>query len=418
LNGVKRFGSEHMKDAVGAREDPDADYSTGIPVARRVETGDLLRLDVTDTTKIGLFGPSGSGKTIFGKAIASRLHTQGYKLYNGADVKHDFQSLDYQKGPSKKLIDQMGFAPHEQPQPIPKQLLMPRFMAENYETVPSYVEPFSFGFQDLSEQDLLFLLGEGNLDMNKKTVLRQMLDHVDIHSTSFGELREALDMMDPQHGLKKVIDQRLDGLEQTGLISNRYRKDVVKYLQKGAALSLGMETWRQFQRGDMYMLQFYAGKVFEQVKEANLTENRLDGPFVGLFPEVHHFAPAGEDSQLTDELQELVTQSGRQMIFVLILDSQTPSQIPNPHTSDNADLLGNLNHVFMGCDPDGNALGRKEWSTVLKSMNMLAQNRYEPWRRKMQQLRPHDFLYVNPRMQGPHECPVVRSLAPLVAHPK
>jgi len=42
----------------------------------------------------------------------------------------------------------------------------------------------------------------------------------------------------------------------------------------------------------------------------------------------------------------------RQMDMSIILDTQAPSQIPNPDSSSQYNFLGKLSSVFLGCDPE------------------------------------------------------------------
>lgn len=108
----------------------------------------------------------------------------------------------------------------------------------------------------------------------------------------------------------------------------------------------------------------------------------------------------------------------RQMDMPVILDSQAPSQIPNPSSNSQYNFLGKLSEVFLGCDQNGRPLGQSEWRKVLKSMNMLTRSNKADWRRRIKRLNKYEFLYVSPkRHDGPRDCPTVKSLAPLVSHP-
>ena len=404
--------------AIVGREQIEPDYSKGVPVAREKKSGQIIYLKFNSTTKIGIFGPSGSGKTVMGKAIASRLHMQGRRIYNGGDVKNDFQSLDYEGGVSKQLREKMGLLKNEHPQPIPKKLFMPRFLVNDFSSSPSYVEPFTFGFQDISEDDLKYLLGEGDLSGEPQQVMTSILNNVELESTSFDELIGRVDSHpDANHGTKKALKTRLDSLRSQEIISNRFRKDPLQYLDQDYAVSLGLKGWRNYRRGSMYMLEFYAARLLNNLKDRAEADD-IEVPLIGMWAEFHKLAPAGEKSLLKPVLQDLIDMAGRQADFPIIMDSQAPSQIPNSYVKGQYDFLGRLSAMFLGCDQNGRPLGENEWKKALKSVNMLTRSNKRHWRRRMNELDTYDFLFVHPgRHDGPYDCPVVRSLAPLVSHP-
>lgn len=404
--------------SLGGEDKQEADYSQGIPVAREKETGELVYIDFNSTTKVGLFGPSGSGKTIFAKAMVSRLHQQGRTIYNGGDVKNDFQSLDNEPGASKDLIEKMGLMKNEERQPIPKKLFMPKFLTNHYDHVPSYVEPFTFGFQDLSEEDLMFVLSGGDMDSKAADLLRRVLDKVDLESTSFDEVLQVIEEDENGHrSTKNALKRNIETAKQQELVSNRYRMDPLKFLDEGYAVSLGLEGWRNYSRGSMYKLEFYAAVLLDSLKD-RASSNDIETALVCLWPEFHKLCAAGSESLLKPVIEDWFNLAGRQMDMPALVDSQAPSQVPNAQVQGPYNFLGKLNHVFLGCDQNGRPIGESEWKRVLKSLNMLTRSNKGEWRSKMQSLDTYDFLYLNPgRHSRPSDCPVVRSLSPLCSHP-
>lgn len=405
---LKSMGGEHVESA---------DYSNGIPVARVKKTDRVIRLDVNNTTKIGLFGPSGSGKTVFGKAIASRLYETGRVIFNGGDIKNDFQSLDYEGGVSKDLQDKMGLLEKEQPRAIPKKLYMPKFLTEHYDTIPSYVEPFTFGFQDLSEDDLQFVLAGGNLTGKPAKLLNRVLNDVDLDTATFDELLEKVDETDANYGTKQSVMEEIKSAKADQLVGNRFREDPLKHLNDKTCISLGLEGWRNYSRGSMYKLELYSSVLLDQLKD-RASNGDIDVRLVALWPEFHKMCSAGQESLLKAVVEDWFNLAGRQMDMPAIIDSQAPSQIPNPDVNGPYNFLGKLSMAFLGCDRNGRPLGESEWKRVLRSMNMLTRSNKKLWRRKIKSLDRFDFLFVHPGLHdGPRDCPVVRSLAPLCSHP-
>lgn len=413
---IFRGSSNTATSSLVDEETMEADYSNGIPVAKYVNKNGFLYLDIDSTTRIGLFGSSGSGKTTGAKSIMVRERDRtGRELYNGADVGNEFQYLDYKGGASKELVEKMGLAPNENPHPVKKKIFMPKFLTEYYNRVPSYVEVFSLGFQDVEESDFKFLMSQG-LNQKQIQILELALDRVEFKSTSFSELEAVLDELDVHTQAVKPVKRQLRAVESKGIISNRFQKDVLGFLEDGYAVSLGLENSSKLGRSDLYKAEFYAAVMFRRLKERVLEGGLSEGKFV-FFGEAHRFAPAGEDSLLKDEIEDLMTYSGRRIDAPLVLDSQRPSQIPNTDSGGSHNFLSELNYVFLGCDRHGKALAWSEAKSVLKSMNLTNRSNLEGWKKRMQGLEARNFLFVQPSMSGPGDALEVEFLAPLVSNP-
>ncbi|WP_207587068.1 hypothetical protein [Halomontanus rarus] len=432
--------------------DPDPDYSQGIPVARDRRTDELIYIQFDGETRVGFFAPSGKGKTTFGKALISRLYDAGFKIFNGGDIKNDFQSLDYKGGASSSLIKRMGLADYEQPHRIPKKIFMPKFMVDAYEgKVPSYVEPFTLGFQDLSWTDLQFLL-QPDSQAQKRTVKKlarqvtmERLADTDREIHGFALLRQKIMEMELGKNLERVMLDTIDVLEAEQIVGNQHREDPLQYLNeigcpecfttefqstydnlwtctnedcdwKGEkenrvsfAISLGLERWREFRHGDMHKIQFYAAVLLRQLKE-RAKAGQITPPILGFWDEAHLLLPATGESLMTGPMQDLVDVAARQIEMPIVLSSQQPNKIPH---SDDADILAELNHLFLGFDLD-----KKHWKAALDSMSLYRHYDADKWRRKMNRLKKYDFLYVSPEHHDSvTDCPIVRSLAPLCSHP-
>ncbi len=408
------------------REMPDKDYSNGIPVATVVDADwrsqhsedDIINLDFSPTTKIGLFGPSGSGKTIFGKAMVSRLSETGRAIYSGGDVKNDFQYMDKYGGVSKELQQKMGLLDNEKPREIPTKLFAPKPVLDAWGKNPSYVEPFTFGFQDLSRQDLKFLLGQGDLSASQENILTEVFSTVDLNDTGFDELIDEVDEVDDAHSQSQTaLRATLKSLREEKIVSNEFRMDPVKHLDQGYSVALALRGYSNFSNGGMHKVQFYASLMFRRLMN-RVMDGEIETPLCGLWAEFHRLAPSHQNSLLKQQLEEFFNMKQRQMDMPVILDSQAPSQIPNPSSNSQYNFLGKLSEVFLGCDQTGRPLGQSEWRKVLKSMNMLTRSNKADWRRRIKRLNRFEFLYVSPKKHdGPRDCPTVKSLAPLVSHP-
>lgn len=414
---ILRNSQNSVLKSMASEKKLQASYDNGIPVAKEKRTNRVVHINFNSTTKIGLFGPSGSGKTIFGKAIVSRLHKTGRSIYNAGDVDNDFQTLDNEPGISKELRDKMGMVENESRQPIPKKLFVPKFMYDDLKKGKAAAEPFTFGFQDITRDDLEYLLGEGDLSGQTEDVLTLILNDVNIDNTSFNDLKNRIEENEEAaHGTKNSLKLTVESLKNRQIISNRFRKDPLKPLEQGYAVSLGFKGFENYSMNNMYKLEFYAAAMLRDLKKRAISGD-IDTSLVALWPEVHKLIPAGEDNLLKPVVEDWFNRAGRRMDMPAVLDSQAPSQIPNSNAAGPYNFLGKLTHVFMGCDKNGRPLPEPDWKQVLRSFNLLNRSNVRDWRRRINQLDTYDFLYINARHNTPRDPPVVRSLAPLVSHP-
>lgn len=402
----------------GGEEEETLDYvedgSKPIPVAKYRDGSQYLRLDINSTSVIGMFGPSGSGKTTGDMSIVTRAYSRGRIPVNLADIDLHTTNLDNNGGVSKELINAMGFYPGEERGEIPQKTVIPKYLLNqmNDRQKPSNVEPFSLGFQDVSSSELKFLLSQG-LDRNQKQAMQTILDSVDVEAgLSFDDLRSSAEEADEiHHTTAKKLKRNINVLENSEVISNRYRKDIVQVVKNGNAFGLGMQGFSRLSLADYYLMEFLAKKCFQSLIDARF-DNSLSRPLFTVFSEAHRLMPDNSDSILADLVKDVYTFDQRRADIPSVMDTQLPSQLSRQ-------VLEEINHAFIGCDRNGKSLPKSEWKTVLSLMNVVSNPQRENrlWMNKIQQLGHRDFLYVNASMTDPSDAPIVRFLAPRTSNP-
>jgi len=392
------------------------DVNEPVPVASYRDRPGYLKVPVNSTSVFGLFGPSGSGKTTGAGTIFTRCYSRDRLPVNFADTDLHTTNLDNHGGVSKDLIDAMGFYEGETRTEIPQKTVLPKYLLNKMQdrNKPTNVEPFSLGFQDVNESELKFLLGQG-LDKNQKQAMQTVLDKVTVdEDLTFDDLKGAAEADDDiHHSTAKKLKRNIKVLEDSEVISSRYRMDVVEVVREGNAFGLGMKGFSRLSPDDYYLMEFMAKKCMEMIIDYNLEQPESERiPLFSIFPEAHHLMPKGEDSILADLVKRNYTFYQRRSDFPGILDSQLPSQISEQ-------LLEEVNHVFIGCDKNDKSLPSSEWKKVLKLMNVVAnpQKDNRRWMQKIQTLGHRDFLYVNGSMTDPNDAPIVRFLAPRTSNP-
>lgn len=413
--------------AIVGKQDTGPNYSNGIPVARYKNKPGYLKLEIKPVTVIGLFGPSGSGKTTGMNTIASRAYDSGRGLVNLADTDLQFNNYKNNGGVAQSLVEAMGLYDGEQPHEISAKTLIPKFLYDellSHEmiTAPSFAETFSFGFHQVSKSELKSLLIRG-LDRKQKQKMQNLLDRVEVNQDlTFDRLRTVLEEeMDIHENAKQPLLTNINNLENSNLISSRQSgetKDIIRYLNDGYIIGIGLKDMNLIlSENDMWMAEFYARKVLEIIINARLN-GELDIPLLGVLPEAHHLMPAGGGSELANKLKRNFTFYKRRTDFPFLLDTQSPYQLPG--RDDEKDILGELDHVFIGRGEEGKTLDPKGLMKILKSMNIISNtqsSRAAAWQERVKDVQWREFLYVRPGMRSPSDAPVVEFLAPLVSNP-
>lgn len=438
------YYSDRFKQVEEAAE---VDYSNGIPVARNVETGELVRIkfDKDDVTaRIGVFGDSGSGKTLGCKRILSAMYDDGWNLMHFSDVKHDFYDISHENAAAKGMIDTLGLAPGEEPHPVPKKIWQPKFLHDEYsDGKPSYVESFSLGFKDITEADFKSLFT--TTSPSQDTALTNLLANLDLQNENYSSIEHELDDLDLQNDsgdmLKGALSGSLTEMKNEQLISSDFRKDLFRYAdswrchdcetfvfpgekkqhedksheleERSTVLVLGLEKYREYYPNEKYKFQFYVSAVLDNFIDAK-KNSRIDGPYMAFFDEAHFIIPNDEDSPAKEKVDSLVHVTGRDNGVGLMISTQKPSQIPMGDKRDRFDIVGQLKQIFIAEN-----VSKTEWRPALNSFNFFNASNQQAWAERIDSMDEKQFLFVDTTkdIDGPEDCPVVEFLSPLWRHP-
>lgn len=431
----------HRNRLKEVEEETEVDYSNGIPVARNVETGELIRIKFDDTTRIAAFGASGSGKTVGAKAILSRIYDHGWNVMHFSDVKHDFQDISYKGGVSKELIRKTaGLVPGEEPHSVPRKIFQPWFLADEYpKGKPSYVEQFTLGFEDIEESDFKSLV-DPTSEAQKQT-LNNLISGLDLEDETFSTIKSELDHLEIEYSggdaLKGALKRSIESLQNDNILSSRLRKDPFRYVsswrchtcdeyvfpdkkggheghnleERRAVLSLGLENYDRYTPDEKEKFQFYVASMMDNFIQA-LRQDRIQGPYVVFCDEYHEVVPRDEESPVKDKFQRILDVSGRQNDIATLISTQRPSQVPMPGKKSRFDFIGDLDHIFISEN-----LNAEEWSEALNAFNFYNPSHQQKWKDKISSMDTHQFLYVNPnKHDSVEDCPVVEFLAPKWSH--
>lgn len=388
------------------------DYSHGIPVARDIHTGELIRIKPGDTTRIFLCAKTGQGKTVLAKSFISRFVDMGGNVFVGGDVKNDFQSFNYSNGVSKELRDNtQGLLRGEEPRSLDRNLGVPRFLTKYYQSSPrSYATVFSIGFQDISEQDFKYLIGyHGWRSETQQNIVDDILSKHDISDLTWELLWDELD----EHGSSGgKIKRNLRSLRDTQVISSK-GDSIESFLDFDSVnlCSLGLKGIDEFTFGGMEKINFYSALLHRRFIE-KCRRGELGGPRLIFNDEAHELMPASGDSAVKEEFKKIMTRMGRQAGITTMLSTQEPSQVPSDNDSGGFDFVSDTTHAFVG-----KGLNWSGYKTVFQVFRVYDSHNTEPLRRLKDSLGDHQFLFLDESMESASDVRVVESLAPLTAHP-
>lgn len=420
LDDLLEAGTREYQDRMidSEIEFSEPDYSREVPVAVDVDTGDIISIKLDSTKRLGAFGPSGSGKTTLAKALMSRAGKGGWKQMHFSDVKNDFRTYDRKGGASKKLQKVTeGLLPGEETGAQERVMAIPHFMAQHYDSRPQYGTIFSMALSDLTISEFKFLSGFHEWDSESaREALEEILSSVELQEISLDYLEDrALEY-------QNTLERKIEGLKGKKLLTDRVNynlRDVLGMFNEKEVFSLGLDNWRKYLNGQEHFFQFYSAKTLRTVKKM-IDSGEIDGDkFIFFFDEFHKLAPQGKESMVKPEFQDLYDVSGRQLGVATFIASQRPTQLPNPENLDDLDFISDLTDVFLmrGRTP----LNEDQWKMIVKGMGVYNSDggqQLRKWQRKIQSLDRFEGVYINSeKHHGPDDCPRIRTLSPLVAHP-
>jgi hypothetical protein len=402
----------------------ERDYGAEIPVAKDVETGEIITVPHNGKTRVLTVAKSGQGKTVLGKAYLSRIVDKGGNVFCGTDIKNDFQSFNYKDGPSKSLQEYTaGLLPGEKKkierlqgeekfkQHFDRRLGIPYFLKDKYSSNPrAYADLFGIGFNDVKEQDLKYLIGFDSWSSAQKDIFDDILLDAGNTVLSWNFLEDRL--KDEGRSGEKIWT-KLRRFKDKGVITSKgdSLNSFLDFSDVGL-VSLGLKGMDDFRLGGEENIRFYSALAHRKVIE-KVEDGEISTPFVLYDDEVHEMAPASDDSPVTEELSIAFSRKGRQAGISSWLSTQEPHKIPSEHDKSPHQFISMTSHAFIG-----KGVTWKGYRTVFQAFSFYNSNDTQPLRDLTNSLGDGEFLYCDESMDTVRDVRKVRPLSPLVAHPE
>lgn len=421
---LRAAGEDFQRFRSKRKEVSDPQYSDEeIPWLRDVHTGEVVVTRPDGETRFGIFGPTGCGKTTVIKRIAGIAYQNGFTVAHAADVKNDFQDVNGYNGVPKAYIDELGLMPGEEPFEMPRTLAIPNFMARKHysRAVSQYGTKFAWGFQDISEDDFKYLLGD--LTGPQRDNLELVLDDIDFDK-SRDELGDShwdaiLRLTDEYVSGQSSLKRKLKSRRKQGLVDDAMRKDVLKDLDKDekGCVSLGLKYYSKYRNGGMQKLRFYSS-IFQRNLASKIESGDIDigNGLILVNDEFHIMDDAKNDMTFNREFDNILKIAGRQADISTVIASQRPGQVSHPDSGNSYDFLSDLTDavLFRGKQ----RVSENDWKTVLRAMGIYrGQSDLEFCRELFGSLDRFQGVYVSSeKHERPEDLQVVRGLAPPVHH--
>lgn len=424
MDDVLKSGSSFYRDRLSFNKEESVDEidyreEGRIPVARDVETGEVISLPFHKRTRILLCAKSGEGKTLLGKSYLSRIVDMDGSVFCGSDIKNDFQSFDYKNGVSKRIIDEtQGLLDSEEDKvesrdfktDFAKTLAIPYFLKDNYEGNPRTIGSlFTIGFSDISKDQFKDLIELSSWRSDSQTeIMRDILSTVDMDEVTWEYLFRRID--EDAGNSSDKLKRKIRHLKNNNVLGNKAGNlpGVIDF-ESVNLVSLGLKG---IDYNSDSSIEFYSGlahkKFIESCKKGDVPE-----PRVIYDDEVHEICPSNRETQVKDELALAFSRKGRQAGLVTVLSSQEPHKIPSENDRSPHDFVKDTSHAFVG-----RGLNWKGYRTVFQVFRVYDSNNTEPLRSLTNSLDRHQFLYLDQDMESVEDVRVVESLAPLVSHPE
>jgi len=419
-NAFGRRNDENVSDLGFEEVVEKPSYESGVPVARDVETGEIVRVPLNDDTRVFTCAKSGQGKTVLGKAFLSRVQSIGGKIFCGSDIKNDFQSWNGTQGsgvgPSQKLVDvTAGLLKGEEGKDFNRSLGIPVFLSKEYvnSEPSSFGTLFSIGFGDISEQDFKYLIGfDGIRSDAQRGIIEDLFAENNGRDLTWTVIKEKCDS-ESKSG-EKLWKRYLKPLKSKGVVGSK-GSSLNSFLDfdRFDLCSLGLKGINAYTLGDMSKIRFYAAIVHRKVLDKRLNgEIDMNAPFVVYDDECHEVFPADESTPAKDEMALVFSRKGRQADMVSWLSSQEPQKVPSSQDKSPHDFISQTSHAFVG-----KGLNWPGYRTVFSAFSVYDSNNTQPLRDKKDALGDHQFLYLDESMDSVRDIRIVESLSPLAPHP-
>lgn len=420
---VLKAGDERFQDRfqVGEEEIEELDYREKgeVPVARDVETGEIVWLPFGKRVRILIAAKSGEGKTLFGKTYLSRIVDIGGTVFCGSDIKNDFQSFDYESGVSQRIRRETeGVLKAEEPKikdrdfkkDFAKTLAVPYYMLDHYDGDPSnFGEVFTVGFQDVTVNDFKELIDlESWRSESQRELMKDILSSTDSNELTWEYLFRRIDEEGGQSSEK--LKRKLRPFKNNYIIGSKKESlNSVMDFEDVNLVSLGLKNVDYV---DDSFVEFYSALMHRSFLE-KCKKGDLKKPRVLYDDEAHEVMPSDRSTQVKEEAALAFSRKGRQAEVTTVLSSQEPHKIPSQHDKSPHDFVSPTSHALVG-----RGLSWPGYRTVFSAFRIYDSNDTQPLRDLTNRLKRHQFLYLDQSMESVEEVKIVEALSPLVSHPE
>lgn len=428
FNELLGLGDDHIKNSYGIQKEEDieeADYreKEAVPIARDVDTGEIIWIPYDKRTFLFLCAKTREGKTVLAKNYISRIVELGGSAFVGSDIKDDFQSFDYKGGVSDRIRNEtQGLLKSEKPkleridfkEDFAKNLAIPYFLKDYYsddDPNPRNIgQLFSLSFSDISKNDFKNLIGiDSWTSETQKEIMEDILSTVEMDELTWEYLFRRIENETGGRSVDKLM-RKLEKYKNDNVLGSKGSSlDSLINFQDENLFSLGLLG---IDEAEDNRVDFYSALAHRRFFDACKGDD-VSKPRVLLNDEAHEVLPASRSTLTKDEVAKLFSRRAGQLGIATVLSTQEPRKIPSVNDRSPHDFVKNTTHAFVG-----RGLNWKGYKTIFRVFRFYDQNNTQPLQDLVNELEQYQFLYIDQSMKNVDDVKIVEALAPLCAHPE
>lgn len=362
----------------------------------------VFSLDVATSDITLLIGLRGSGKTFAMRSLASRAFKSGFAVVY-FDIKGEMASNVFPV--QESILKKSRLAKDEHPEAIPTTMCIPYFLRKTYHGKEPEAIFFQFSLNDVSEDDLLYVLKPAN-DNYKNAIL---LAHNLIRKKKIKTIEQLraflLEKVNPQTA--RSVSLSIDTLVEHKIFGDDYPLDILHVLNT-SILAFDIKNYEDFDKTGGFV-HLYASmllyKIMAMRSEGNETLKKMVDVYIDEF---YTFCPADSNTYSKTAIIYMIDKYRKRGVGGKFC-AQNIKQVPDK------EVLDSVRNIFIPSTIKGGKDSALE--QILRKFNHwgYAWDERRKWHDILANMKRYTWMYID---AFNHHSPVklMRFYAPLCAH--
>lgn len=340
-NKWRTFGNKYMKESFAKEKKKILTYSKSNLLIGRKSSGAPYYLDLREACRIILIGATRSGKTFAIRSMCDRINLTNKHIIFLNDCKNEFySSRDEVQGKFRNLLFE-----DEQPRGMKVVTLRPTFFKTIISELPDYNFWFSIDFRDFTRSDFMTMMNSGELTNPQRVIVELLYQELQNRFKRDKNVKFSLDLIneiiedmeDITSQQKTSMKFKFRPLEHSHFYEEQYDRNIVKLLQRDYVVSINMENFDSFGKGNFLFPEVVLSVVARKVIMARRAKKIKEVWIV--IDEAPRFLGVNKQTSIKDLVNESFMLDTRYGVNYIIA-SQTYNIIP-------PDMKENSRYIFV-----------------------------------------------------------------------